>query len=73
MDSSSKVSDEELQASESCTREECIQSVFTMKALNQWVLHGLRIQLGIFLCVLTIPNETIFPEKLKTCLQITVI
>lgn len=39
-ESSDKIS--ELQTSESCAvLNECIKSAFIMKALNQWVLHGL--------------------------------
>jgi hypothetical protein len=61
VDNSDKVSDEELQSSESfhCTSATRVtkKSIFTMKATYRWVLHGLVIQVALFHCVSSVANK----------------
>jgi hypothetical protein len=60
-DNSDKVSDKELQSSESfhcnsATRD-TKKSVFTTKATYQWVLRGLVIQVALFHCASSVANN----------------
>jgi hypothetical protein len=50
--------------SEACDKFHCAsattdtkRSVFTMKATYQWALHGLMVQVALFLCALSVAND----------------